>query len=216
MLSLLYTQPLLFIVVLLAMIVALSFHELAHAFVAYLLGDSTAQRMGRLTLNPLAHIDWTGLLLLVVAGFGWAKPVPFNPHNLRFRTWGPVLVSLAGPGSNLLLASIASVVFHLLLVVVGLPNTNALMVFLFYLVLINLALMFFNFLPIPPLDGSRLLTVIFSGPQHAQLRYWVETRGAWLLMGLVVLDVLFNIGLFSWLFHLVSLLTCNVFLGGQC
>ena len=94
MLALLFQNPLLFAVILLAIIVALSFHESAHAFVAYKLGDMTAQRLGRLTLNPLAHIDWYGLLLLVTVGFGWGKPVPFNPHNLRLPKWGLFLLRL--------------------------------------------------------------------------------------------------------------------------
>ena len=214
MLSLLFSNPLLFIVVLLAIIVALSFHESAHAFVAYKLGDMTAQRMGRLTLNPLSHIDWYGLLLLVVVGFGWGKPVPFNPHNLRLPKWGPVMVAFAGPFSNLLLAAVFSLVFSVFATTRGLEPNNALMIFLGFSVIINLALMFFNLIPIPPLDGSKLLLTALDKPQHAELRYRLETQGMWILIAVLVIDAVLNLGVFSTLFSFVQWLALNVFLGG--
>ena len=96
--STLFSDPLFFFVILLAIIVSLSFHEFAHAFAGFKLGDPTAQRLGRLTLNPLAHIDFLGLFMMLFAGFGWAKPVPFDPRNLKSKRWGPVIVALAGPG----------------------------------------------------------------------------------------------------------------------
>ena len=214
MLSLLFSNPLLFIVVLLAIIVALSFHESAHAFVAYKLGDMTAQRMGRLTLNPLSHIDWYGLLLLVVVGFGWGKPVPFNPHNLRLPKWGPVMVAFAGPFSNLLLAVVFSLVFSVIATTRALEPNNALMIFLGFSVIINLALMFFNLIPIPPLDGSKLLLPALDKPQHAELRYRLETQGMWILIAVLVIDAVLNLGVFSTLFSFVQWLALNVFLGG--
>ena len=214
MLSLLFSNPLLFIVVLLAIIVALSFHESAHAFVAYKLGDMTAQRMGRLTLNPLSHIDWYGLLLLVVVGFGWGKPVPFNPHNLRLPKWGPVMVAFAGPFSNLLLAVVFSLVFSVIATTRALEPNNALMIFLGFSVIINLALMFFNLIPIPPLDGSKLLLTALDKPQHAELRYRLETQGMWILIAVLVIDAVLNLGVFSTLFAFVQWLALNVFLGG--
>ncbi|OGL70097.1 hypothetical protein A3C17_03440 [Candidatus Uhrbacteria bacterium RIFCSPHIGHO2_02_FULL_53_13] len=214
MLSLLFSNPLLFIVVLLAIIVALSFHESAHAFVAYKLGDMTAQRMGRLTLNPLSHIDWYGLLLLVVVGFGWGKPVPFNPHNLRLPKWGPVMVAFAGPFSNLLLAVVFSLVFSVIATTRALEPNNALMIFLGFSVIINLALMFFNLIPIPPLDGSKLLLTALDKPQHAELRYRLETQGMWILIAVLVIDAVLNLGVFSTLFSFVQWLALNVFLGG--
>src|SRR3989344_9554154 len=91
-------NPLYFLIWVLAIIIGLTTHEFAHAALAYSLGDDTAKRMGRLTLNPLVHIDWLGFLMLIFAGFGWAKPVMFNPHNLRYPKWGPIFVALAGIG----------------------------------------------------------------------------------------------------------------------
>ena len=196
MLALLFQNPLLFAVILLAIIVALSFHESAHAFVAYKLGDMTAQRLGRLTLNPLAHIDWYGLLLLVTVGFGWGKPVPFNPHNLRLPKWGPVLVAFAGPLSNLLLAVLFSLVFYAVVATGAFGPGNALMIFLTFSVIINLVLMFFNLIPIPPLDGSKLLLTALDKPQHAELRYRLETQGMWILIAVLVIDAVLNLASF--------------------
>ena len=210
-LNLLLEQPALFLVILLVIVVALSFHEFAHAYVGYRLGDSTAQQLGRLTLNPLAHVDWVGLLFLVTVGFGWGKPVPFNPHNLKFQKWGPVMVALAGPASNLLLALIASIAFWIL-TPAGLGSDNGLMLFLIFSVIINLGLMFFNLIPLPPLDGSKLLGVILNKPQHAALRYRLETQGFWILVIIIALDAVLDIGLFSWLFSTVMALA-NVLLG---
>ena len=105
-------DPMLFFAVLTSIIVSLSVHEFAHAFAATLLGDDTAERQGRLTFNPLVHIDISGLLLLVFAGFGWGKPVPYNPNNLRNRRVGEALVALAGPLSNLLLVIIIGIYIY--------------------------------------------------------------------------------------------------------
>lgn len=210
-LSLLLEQPWLFVIVLLVIVGALSFHEFAHAYVGYRLGDLTAQKLGRLTLNPLAHLDWIGLLFLVTIGFGWGKPVPFNPHNLKFPKWGPVFVALAGPASNLLLALIASVVFWLLRPI-GLGPNNGLILFLMFSVIINLGLMLFNLIPLPPLDGSKLLGVLLDNPQHAALRFRLETQGFWILVIIIALDSALDIGMFSWLFSAVMALS-NILLG---
>jgi Zn-dependent protease len=214
MLGLLFQDPLLFAVVLLSIIFALSFHEFAHAFIGFKLGDTTAQRMGRLTLNPLSHIDWYGLLLLVTVGFGWGKPVPFNPYNLKYQKWGPVMVALAGPASNLLLAIICALLFHTLSLLGTFGPENALIVFLVFSVIINLVLMLFNLIPIPPLDGSKLLFIALDNPQHAQLRHTLETKGMWILIGVIILDSIFNLGIFAGLFSLVQWVALNVFLNG--
>lgn len=213
MFNLLLEQPAMFVIVLLAIILALSFHEFAHAYVSFKLGDTTAQRMGRLTLNPLAHIDWIGLLMVVTVGFGWAKPVPFNPYNLKYQKWGPVMIGLAGPGSNLLLALLATVLFWILAVFTGLTAGNALMIFLGFSVIINLALMFFNLIPLPPLDGSKLLLAMLDKPKHAQLKFRLETQGFWILLGLLIADSVLGLNVFGWLFGLVMGLA-NLLLGG--
>ena len=109
-LSLLFTQPLLFAALVLGILIALTFHEYAHAMTAAWLGDNTAERTGRLTLNPMAHLDPLGFLMLLVVGFGYARPVPYNLANLRNRNSGSVLIGLAGPASNILLATVFALV----------------------------------------------------------------------------------------------------------
>ena len=144
------------------LLVGFPVHEFAHAFVAYRLGDGTAKMFGRLTLNPAAHFDPLGGLMLVASvlgtgfAFGWAKPTPVNPSNLRDRRNGEVLVALAGPASNLIMASLMAIVVRVLLAAdVSIPPLvgQVLVTFVFF----NIALAIFNLLPIPPLDGSSLL-----------------------------------------------------------
>jgi Zn-dependent protease len=153
------------------LLIAFPVHEFAHALVAYRLGDGTAKMFGRLTLNPVVHFDPFGgfmLVLTALAGgliLGWAKPTPVNPSNLRDRRNGEVLVALAGPASNLVMASVGAVVFRILVAGrVELPSTAYLI--LDYFVLFNIALAIFNMIPVPPLDGSALLFRLVS-PQTA-------------------------------------------------
>ena len=140
------------------LIVSVVIHEVSHGYAAYMQGDFTAYYQGRLTLNPLKHIDIVGSILVPIitslAGFpfGWAKPVPFNPYNLRNQRWGELLVALAGPASNIIIA----IIFGLILRVgTSLPDSFATLAAL--VVLINIGLAIFNLIPIPPLDGSKIL-----------------------------------------------------------
>jgi Zn-dependent protease len=110
--TLLFSQPVLFFAYIIALVSSLTIHEFAHALVGSLRGDKTAQYMGRLTLNPLAHLDLLGTLMLLFAGFGWAKPVPFNPRNLQRPLADGVIIALSGPAANLLFATAASMVFR--------------------------------------------------------------------------------------------------------
>mgnify|MGYP000170256258 CR=1 FL=1 len=145
-LSLLTSNPLAFVIIALALVLSLAVHEFAHAYTADRLGDPTPRRAGRVTLNPLAHLDPFGTILLLFAGFGFAKPVPVNGNNLG--RWGMLWVAAAGPISNLLIAVLAALLLKFL------PLTS-----LTYLVLNTVAV--FNLLPIPLLDGSRIIAAIF-------------------------------------------------------
>ncbi|MCK4782003.1 site-2 protease family protein [Candidatus Parcubacteria bacterium] len=157
----LFENPLAFFMIATAIIFALSIHEYSHALVADFLGDHTAKLQGRLTINPLAHLDPMGTLFLFIAGFGWGKPVPFNPYNLRNQKWGPGLIALAGPTSNFLMAITAGLGLQLL----GTSNT-AFIDFFSVFIWINVLLGVFNLMPIFPLDGSHILSTFF--PQLAR------------------------------------------------
>lgn len=170
---------------------ALPFHEFAHAFTAVKLGDSTPRWQGRYTLNPLVHIDPMGAVLIFVVGFGWAKPVQWNPRNVTInRRLASLLVSLAGPLSNLLLAVITLVVLR---VVLGMNETEVFLrgptfveSFLATFAEINVALAVFNMLPIPPLDGSHVLFALLPG-DTTQLYGVLAQYGFLMLFALVIL-----------------------------
>jgi Zn-dependent protease len=163
-----------------ALLFSPSFHEASHAYMADRLGDPTARYMGRLTLNPIAHLDLFGTLFMMLAllsgiGIGWAKPVPFNPNNLRgsYRS-GIGMVAIAGPGANLVLA-IAGAMIARLLSIVNVPVTITM--FFVYLVVVNVSLLLFNLIPLPPLDGSKVLVGLL-GRFRGQ---WAYTAGNQLL-----------------------------------
>jgi Zn-dependent protease len=163
------------------LLVSFPVHEFAHAYVAYRLGDGTAKMFGRLTLNPIAHFDPLGGLMLIASslfgvGIGWAKPTPVNPSNLRGGRDSEGIVAFAGPASNLVLAALGAIPIRLLAAVhADLPESVYLV--LFYFVLINVALMLFNLLPIPPLDGSKVLFSMMNPRQVYQYRPVLEQYG---------------------------------------
>jgi len=146
------------------LLIAFTFHEFAHAWTAKMFGDDTAERAGRLTLNPLSHLDPYGSLMLILVGFGWAKPVPVNMYALRRNSRiAPLLVSLSGPFANLLLAGLAAIPLRFNLLPYQTVSSNILptpYLFLFYFLTTNLALMVFNLLPVPPLDGHEIITFL--------------------------------------------------------
>ena len=184
--SQLITNPAVGIAFLVAIIYALTVHEFSHALAGTLLGDRTARDQGRLTLNPIRHIDLIGFLALLLVGFGWGKPVPFNPYNLRFPRWGPVIVALAGPAANVV--SIIVFGFALKLVVGGnlLDVDNLAVAFFVLLIQLNTVLAAFNFLPIPPLDGSKLLYALL--PRRAEeLRNFLERYSIFILLAILIL-----------------------------
>ncbi len=173
------------------------FHEFSHGAMANYLGDPTAKNAGRLTLNPIPHIDPIGTILLpgllLLSGspflFGWAKPVPYNPYNLRYQKWGQALVGAAGPLTNILIALVFSLIIRFT------PGLNEnLLIFFGIIVFANLILAIFNFIPIPPLDGSRLL---FSAlpPSMLRYQYMLERYGFVILL----LFIFFGGGILSFL-----------------
>ncbi len=146
-------------------VMCLTVHEFAHSLVAIALGDDTPRRQGRLTLNPLAHIDLVGFIMLMVVGFGWAKPVQINSANLKKPRRDEILISLAGPASNLVFAMLAVVVVWLVLATHALASQSSILAFgsfMIMLAVINISLAVFNMIPIPPLDGSHLVTPFLS------------------------------------------------------
>jgi len=196
-LTTLFTNPAIFILWLVSILVALSVHEFSHALAAYKLGDPTAKRLGRLTLNPWAHIDFFGLLALLFVHFGWGKPVPYNPINLKYRHWGEFLVAIAGPVSNLFLLVVFGSLLKILLPILG--GGNLLVIFLIFSFFINAALMLFNLIPLPPLDGSKLLFAILHENKWHDLRYKIDYYGPYILMAVVFADILLNIGIIRFL-----------------
>lgn len=147
-----YNTVIEYVIIACVALIAITLHELAHGYTAYKLGDNTAKERGRLTLNPIKHIDPIGLLALIIIHIGWAKPVPINTMNFKSRKSGTILVSIAGPLTNLLLAILFAV---LLKVTIGL--NLYLSFFLQYGVILNIGLAVFNLLPLPPLDGSKIV-----------------------------------------------------------
>ncbi len=183
-----------FLILVLAIIYALTIHEFSHAAAASYLGDDTAKYNGRLSLNPLMHMEIFGTLMLLIAGFGWGKPVPVNVYNLRFKRWGEALVALAGPLSNFL-----SVVLFIVIIrgVFGLLSPDSLvLVFLAHLILVNLVLGVFNLIPIPPLDGSKLLFAILPY-RFDDFKQKFAVNGPWVLLAVILIDNFSNINIFG-------------------
>lgn len=193
------------IALLIGLVIGITVHECAHAWAANELGDPTARYQGRITLNPLAHLDPLGSVLMLYSmligfGIGWGKPTPVNPYNLRYGPrLGLAIVSVAGPISNILVAIIFAIPVRL-----GLPMPGELSLLLLYIIVANLSLTVFNLLPIPPLDGFSILAGIVSqipglwSYQVAQGFRLIETRGPLLLIGILVLDWMVpGVGLFG-------------------
>lgn len=193
------------------LIMSVVIHEVSHGYAASYLGDETARYQGRLTLNPLKHLDPFGSVLLPLllyfahAGFifGWAKPVPYNPYNLRPGRWSEATVAVAGPLSNILLALIFGI-FLRITVTVGISwATPALIQITTMIVLINIVLAIFNLIPIPPLDGSKLLFALFP-EKLSQLRDFFERYGFVLVIFFILFLWKFIFPVIAWLFTLIT------------
>jgi len=193
-------SPSLLISRILTLIIALTVHEFSHAFIAYRFGDTTARDAGRLTLNPLKHLDVLGSLMLLLVGFGWAKPVPINPYALRRKSESAEMwVSLAGPTSNLLLAVIAGLLLRLHLFPWKassgiLPSAAD---FFFTFMTINLVLMLFNLIPLAPLDGEKVLA-FFLPSKWSNSFGQIQRFGPILLMVLLFVLPMVGVDIISW------------------
>ncbi|MBU2564287.1 site-2 protease family protein [Patescibacteria group bacterium] len=202
-------DPIILIIQIAILLMSVVIHEVSHGAMANHLGDPTAKYAGRLTLNPIKHLDiWGSIIIpifLLIASspflFGWAKPVPYNPNNLKNQKWGPAMVAGAGPGSNILIA----LVFGLALRFIPFANTvhtQSLIQIFVYIVIINLLLAVFNLVPIPPLDGSKIL---FSALPYKYQRLSFELERYGLIVVLFFIFFLFKylVPVIFWLFKII-------------
>lgn len=180
-----------FLITIFVFMLSLSIHEFAHALTAYKMGDPTAKAMGRLTLNPLKHLDMSGFLFFVFLGVGWAKPVPINPLNFKKYKKGTRAVSISGVLSNFLLGLISAIIYAILLATVGETGGVAMeyvYTVLAYFMFVNSFLAMFNILPIPPLDGFNFIST-FMKPDNKYLKFMLR-NGAKVILGVLLLSVL--------------------------
>lgn len=190
-------------------ILGLSLHEFAHAWMSDRLGDPTPKRQGRLTINPLAHIDWIGFIALLFVGFGWGKPVMIDPGYYKNRRLGEFLTGIAGVTMNLIIAVILSFPTKALLSAYysgGSGLIENIFYIFYYAVMINVVLMIFNLIPVPPLDGWGILTQIFNLEKYSWW-YKVYQYGQWILLLLIftnVTDMILGPAV-SWIMHLLGL-----------
>ena len=170
-------------------LLALTFHEYAHAYVAHRYGDDTAKQSGRLTLNPLRHLDPLGTIMIFLVHFGWAKPVPVNPQQLKNPKKNMLWISAAGPLMNMVIALISGILLRLLFSFGAAPTQHSILGLLMIMAVmslqINLALAIFNMFPIAPLDGSKILAGILPA-RYAKMLFLLERFGPFILIGLII------------------------------
>ncbi len=178
-----------------ALLIAISMHEYAHAYVSYKLGDDTAKNMGRMSVNPFVHLDLFGTICLVLLGFGWAKPVGINPDKFKNRKKGMLLSAIAGPVMNLLIAVIAVFIYLLLIKIFYSSTSDTFNIFLniiYYIFIYNVYLCIFNLLPLPPLDGSKVLAAFL--PERLEYKFYqYERQMYFILLILIITQVVVKI-----------------------
>ena len=167
----------------------LPLHEYAHALVATKLGDQTARLSGRLTINPFAHLDVIGAVMIFLVGFGYAKPVPVNPRNFKNPKKGMAITAVAGPLSNILMAVFFLILYHTVLLFENTVITSSISYFLFFAASINIGLAVFNLIPIPPLDGSRILQLLIPSKYYYKFAQY-ERYIVLVVFGLIIFGVL--------------------------
>jgi Zn-dependent protease len=178
---------------LLGLVIGITLHEAAHATSAYLLGDDTAYRDGRVTLNPASHLDVLGSLMLLMAGFGWGRPTPVMPSKLRGGVFGPVAVALAGPVSNLLIVAVCAALF---LVPVFQDPGGFLFILVVMVAFTNALLFIFNLIPIPPLDGAKVIFPFLPRALNGFVDF-MNQYGPFILLGLILVSFVTNLPIFN-------------------
>lgn len=183
MLGYLFSDPLLFLIWAIALISAVTVHEFAHALTAVRLGDPTPRLQGRLTLNPLAHLDPLGTLMLLLVRFGWGKPVQFDPFNLENPRRDSAIISLAGPASNLFLASVLSVILRIS--IMPFSPISFLSAYIPPFIMLNVVLATFNLIPVHPLDGGKILLALLPARDAARADIFMQKYGIFVLILLI-------------------------------
>ncbi|MDO9546238.1 MAG: site-2 protease family protein [Pelolinea sp.] len=210
-------SPSYFISGVITLMIAFTFHEFAHAWTATQFGDDTPRLYGRLTLNPIAHLDLLGSLMLIFVGFGWAKPVPINPSKIRQHSPSALMfVAISGPLSNFLLAVLASIPLRFGLVTPTLPLIDLFPTpyqFLLFFLFTNLGLMVFNLIPLPPLDGEEILEFILP-PAWEDNWQSIKSYGPYILMGLLFLGPLIGFSLIDVIIRPIVNGMATLLLGG--
>lgn len=184
--TLFQSNPLAALAIILGFVVGITIHEAAHAYSALKLGDDTAEREGRVTLNPLSHLDLLGSMMLFFAGFGWGRPTPVRPDKLKGGVLGPVAVAFAGPASNILIVAICSVLAAL--VAIPFFQSGTYLLFVAAVAYINALLFVFNLLPIPPLDGSKIVFAFLPRSLDPFVRV-MNQYGPFILLGVVIVSI---------------------------
>lgn len=210
------TTPAIIFSRIITLLIAFTVHEFAHAWTANHFGDDTPRMNGRLTLNPFAHLDITGTIMLLFAGFGWAKPVPVNPYQLRRHSRSAMMwVSLAGPLSNFLLAVIAAIPIRLSLVqFTGYGNAwiPSLYGFLYEFIAINLVLMLFNLIPLAPLDGESIAEFLFP-PSWVRFMQTIRPYGPIILLAILFVGPMIGINLIGWIINPTRIFLTRLLIG---